>query len=127
MKPHVLVLMVLLGFGCGPKGKNQVAILPAQQMTRVLWDILQVDEFAVSNLANDSSRDINKARIGLYQQVFDLHHISQKDFSASFKYYSGHPDLMKTMFDSLSARGDRERKNVYMHVDSPKIKVIPPR
>src|SRR3990170_614559 len=99
MKLYVFVLMVCLGLGCGQKGSNQSDVLAAPQMTKVMWDIMQVDEYATTTLANDSGRDMKKTRVGLYQQVFDLHHITQRQFAASFKYYSSRPDLMKTIFD----------------------------
>jgi hypothetical protein len=118
MRLQVIVLRVCLGFGCGENGANQADVLPAPQMTKVMWDIMQVDEYATTTLANDSGRDMKKTRVGLYQQVFDLHGINQKQFAASFKYYTSRPDLMKVVFDSLSSRGERERKNIYLHADT---------
>ena len=125
MKLHIIVCLVFLGVGCDKNGAKQADVLPAPQMTKVMWDVMQVDEYATTTLANDSGRDMKKTRVGLYQQVFDLHHITQKQFSSSFKYYSSHPDLMKTMFDSLSSRGERERKNVYLHADTTRADTTP--
>ena len=99
----------------GNKNKN---ILPENQMVSVLWDMIQVDELATTRLMKDTGKDGKRERIQLYQKVFQLHKISEKQFSNSFNFYSGHPDLMKNLFDTLEARGARERKNSYLHKDS---------
>lgn len=123
MKLYVLFAALLLA-SCQPKNKG-FNILPPPQMTNVLWDIMQVDEYATYKIAIDSTKNIKNERIRLYQQVFDIHHVSHKDFSESFKFYSGKPDQMKILFDSLSVRGERERKKLYEPKDtlkaSPKI------
>ena len=115
MKGCFFTLVCFLAIGCSGKNKYAGAdIIPTQKMVTVLWDIMQVDEFATFYLAKDSTKNIKLERIKLYQQVFRLHNISEKEFYASFTYYSGRPDLMKEMYDTLGARSDRERQHGFL-------------
>ena len=117
MRKQCWIITVCLLIGCSHKNSDKI-ILPENQMVKVLWDMIQVDELATSRLARDTGKDGKKERIQLYQKVFQLHKTSEKQFSNSFTYYSGHPDLMKSLFDTLEARGSRERKISYTHKDS---------
>ncbi|MEO5999364.1 MAG: DUF4296 domain-containing protein [Chitinophagaceae bacterium] len=117
MKRQFWLIPICLIIGCSGKNSGKT-LLPENQMVKILWDMIQVDELATARLARDTGKDPKKERIQLYQKVFQLHKISEKQFSNSLTYYSGHPDLMKVMFDTLEARGTRERKNSYLHKDS---------
>lgn len=79
-------------------------------MTNILWDMIQVDEFSNQYHVGDSTRNFKKERMKLYKQVFMIHNISEKDFFSSYKYYSAHPNVMKELFDTLSARAEREKR-----------------
>ena len=87
-------------------------------MAKIIWDLMQVDEFVSGYLANDTSKNIKVERVKLYQKVFQVHQVSEKEFSKSFKYYSGRPDIMKVLFDTLGSRAERERQKIYMPRDS---------
>ena len=93
--------------GCHSASRD---IIPLTKMTRVMWDMIQVDEFATGFVAKDSAKNLKLERMKMYQQVFTLHQVSQKDYYASLKYYTAQPDLFKTMIDSLSARATREQR-----------------
>jgi hypothetical protein len=102
---------------CSNKG-TEAELLPKDKMAGVLWDMIQVDELATLRLIKDSSQPVKIGRIQLYEKVFRLHKTSEKQFSKSFSYYMDHPDVMKALFDSLEARGARERKLTYVSPDS---------
>lgn len=112
MKAGLFILLIFIS-GCSAKTGSPADILPEQQMEKVVWDVMQADEFVNQYLARDSSKNSKIERMKLYQQIFKLHHVSEKQFSSSFKYYSSRPDILKVMFDSLGARADRERQNVF--------------
>lgn len=118
MKVFLLVMMIILFQGCSQKNKSAGDILPQEKMTKIIWDIIQVDEYASAFLIKDSTKNIKRERMKLYQQVFQLHNVSKEVFNTSFKYYSGRPDVMKVLFDTLGARAERERQNVYAPKDS---------
>ncbi len=117
MKSYYRIITIVLFLGCTNNSSDKI-VLPENQMVKVLWDMIQIDELATMRLAKDTTKNVKKARIQLYQKVFQVHQITEKQFSNSLKYYSGHPDLMKVLFDTLEARGVRERKNSYTHSDS---------
>lgn len=114
MKCLFFLPILFLFLSCGNKSRDRADLISTPVMTRVLWDMIQVDEFATANILKDTTKNIKIERIKLYQQVFKLHQVSEKEFAFSFKYYTGRPDLMKLMFDSLSAKSDRERRTMYM-------------
>src|SRR5690348_13403543 len=101
----VIVSSLLVVTSCRHE-KNKPTILPKEQMESVIWDIMQVDEYANNYLSRDSLRNLDKQRLVLYLKVFQLHHITKDDFNASLKFYSAKPDLMKVIFDSLAVKGE---------------------
>lgn len=117
MKRHSWIIAITLIIGCSTSDADK-DVIPKEKMTKVLWDMIEVDELATLRLTRDTAINAKKERIELYQKVFQLHKISREQFSKSFTYYSGHPDLIKGLFDSLEARGTRERKNSFIHKDS---------
>ena len=96
-----------------PKG-----ILTQPEMQGTIWDMMQVDEFATGYLYSDTTLVLKDERLKLYKDVFRLHKISYKTFADSYRYYASRPDMMKEMFDSLSSRGERERKFLYAPKDT---------
>ncbi len=118
MKGCLVILIMACAISCSEKNKPGVTVIPREKMTKIIWDIIQVDEFVSAHLASDSSADIIKQRVNLYARVFRIHNVSKDEFSTSFTYYSGRPDVMKILFDTLGARAERERANVYLPRDS---------
>lgn len=114
MKWPLFLLISFLLFRCGNKTRGGIQIIPTPKMTTVIWDMIQVDEFATANILKDTTKNIKLERIKLYQHVFKLHKVSEKEFSNSFNYYTGRPDIMKMIFDSLSSRAERERRTMYL-------------
>ncbi len=106
--PAMLITMLLLAACSGAP-----AVIPPAQMTKILWDMIQVDEFATANIALDTAKILKMERMKLYKQVFNIHQISHEEFETSFKYYSAKPDQMKILFDTLAAMGERARHNLY--------------
>jgi len=54
----------------------------------------------------------------LYEEVFRLHKVSRDEFRKSFQFYQDRPDLIRVMFDSLLAKGNRVRIENYTHPSS---------
>jgi hypothetical protein len=107
----LLVLILIFTCACKQQGKKPV-ILTRNEMQRVIWDIMQVDEYANTYVSRDSLKNLNKERLELYLKVFRLHHITKDDFNASLKYYSSKPDEMKVIFDSLTSKGELQRRKL---------------
>lgn len=119
MSSYFWFLSIFFLLGC--QGDSDKKLIPEMKMTTVLWDMIQIDELAALRLARDTGRDEKKVRTLLYQKVFDIHQVSEKQFYNSYKHYTSHPDKLKVLFDTLEARGIRERMeqmNITLKKDS---------
>lgn len=123
--PGLLAVVILTG--CLRKDKEPSGIIPREEMGNILWDMVQADQFSAIYLVKDTARiNIKMEDLRLYQQIFNLHGISREKFRNSFKYYEDRPDLIRTLFDSVIARGNRLRTESYTKtVSSPTQPVTP--
>lgn len=111
MKQAFIAIMgMILCVSCTNRTKVPKDILPKEKMGKVMWDLMQVDEYARTYISVDTCRDYKKERTILYQQVFNLHKVSRDVFNKSMEYYLHHPDLMLSIYDTLSARQTRIRE-----------------
>ncbi len=108
-----LAFSLLLAPSCGGDKPGKNGILAVNKMKDVMWDIMQVDEFASSYLSKDSSLDLTPESGKLYKKVFGLHNISSSQFYKSFDFYRHHPAYFKTLLDSVTAMGNRERDSSF--------------
>lgn len=95
----ILLFFILLSCSSSPVPKE---ILTPDKMTAATKDIIKVDEYINTYLMSDSGVDIKIKRSNLYNKVFALHNTTKEQFYKSFYYYRQHPDLMKSLFDSLT-------------------------
>lgn len=107
----VIYILLISGFiACSnhpvPKG-----ILEPAKMENVVYDLLKVDEY-LSNFFKDTTVNIKLKRSILYEQVFKLNSTNRKEFYTSYRYYQQHPDIQKSLFDSISARSGRSKTPV---------------
>ena len=91
------------------RNDNKPRILSREEMEKVTWDIMLVDEHAHGFFRDSTIKNHDKERLKFYLKVFQVHKITREDYNASLKYYASKPDQMKIIFDSLSARGERQR------------------
>jgi len=75
-------------------------------MEAILWDLIRADELTGYRAALDTTVNKEKESIKLYGQILTLHDLSEADFKRSFAYYEKHPQVLKTVFDSLRLRSD---------------------
>lgn len=113
MRFSFLLLVIMAFMACTDKTKVPSDVISKDKMEKLVWDVMLVEEYVKEAVVKDSTKDIKKERARLYQQVFDLHHTNREEFNKSFKYYIGRPDLTKTMFDSLAAKGYRRREDAF--------------
>ena len=105
MNKVVAFIFLLTFFSCDnnelPKG-----ILPEAKMREVMWDVLRADEWAQYERNIDSAFHVMGRSQERYQQVLQLHNVSEEQFKKSFQYYQSHPTLLKPVLDSLQKRGN---------------------
>jgi len=112
----------LLGFllcfaSCGNSDNVPGNIIPKDSMAVILWDIIQADQFSTQYMVRDSARiNVKAETMGLYQDIFRIHHTTKEEFQKSYQYYLAHPDITKLMLDSLSARANRRRGEAYRNL-----------
>jgi hypothetical protein len=96
-------------------------IIGIEKMKFIVWDMERAGILAEEEHRKDKdSITLTHAKMELYQQVFNLYHITKDEFYQSFRYYEEHPDKHKILLDSLSAYAGRERQNLYKSKYSPK-------
>jgi hypothetical protein len=110
MRVIAFLLMICLLSGCRQSNDIPAGIIPKSKMETILWQLMQTDEFVTYALLKDSIKGTDQERIKLYQQVFTLNKVKKEEFSKSYKYYMGHPEISKVMFDSLATRANRSRE-----------------
>lgn len=121
-------LCVLMLVACTNKNKIPSDVLSYDEMEKVMWDMIQADRFSSQFLERDSvaRKNIKTENLKLYEKVFQLHQITRDEFVHSFNFYLSRPDLNKVLFDTLSARANRRRAEVYTNPDQPKDSTLKP-
>jgi hypothetical protein len=105
---------MLLIISCTDRDKVPSGIIPRDKMEKVLWDMIQADQYAALYLVKDSAHiNVKMETLKLYEQVFQLNKVSRDEFKESYLYYLDRPDLTRPMFDSLLAEGNRLRADSY--------------
>lgn len=87
--------------GCS-KSDDDPNGLDMHQMAAVLTDIHIVNG-SLYNLANQPDT-ILKHGMGLYLDVFKLHHTDSATFRKSLQYYSLHPDVLQAIYEGVGKR-----------------------
>ncbi|MBO9633092.1 MAG: DUF4296 domain-containing protein, partial [Chitinophagaceae bacterium] len=97
---------------CSDKNRVPSDVLDRDEMQAVMWDMIQADRYAAMFFPSDSVRkkDIKTETLKLYDQVFQIHKISQEEFVRSYKFYLSRPDISKGMFDSIYSSANRKRE-----------------
>lgn len=101
MKLRVYIfLFYLLLVSCNRKNND---ILSSSQMQEVISDLMKADQFITEfRVPYDTAMDRDYESIRLYQKVFEIHSITKERFGKSLTYYQMHPELLKTIMDSIS-------------------------
>lgn len=107
---------------CMNKDKIPSDVMQREKMEKVMWDMIQADRFSSQFMERDSNlhKNIKIENLKLYEQVFQIHKITKDEFVHSFKFYLSHPEINKVLFDTMAARADRRRAEVYTNVDTVK-------
>ncbi|WP_127126788.1 DUF4296 domain-containing protein [Pseudoflavitalea rhizosphaerae] len=108
----IIGVALALGFGaCSDKNKVPSGVLDRESMQAVMWDMILADRYAITYFPSDTSKrkDIKTETLKLYDQVFQIHDITQEEFLKSYRFYLSRPDISKSMFDSIYTQANRKR------------------
>ena len=113
MRVFIFVLLLAIFAACGNNTEVPPDIIPGKKMEIILWQLMQSDEYVNIQLKKDSTKKNRPEKLKIYQQVFDLNGTSMSEFKKSYQYYMSHPDIAKVMFDSMAARANTLRIELY--------------
>jgi hypothetical protein len=103
MKKIIAYLLLLTFYSCAnndlPRG-----VLPEAKMREVLWDVMRADEWVLYEANIDTTMYKQARSHERYQQVLQLHKVSEEQFKKSFQYYQSNPEQLKPLLDSLQKR-----------------------
>jgi hypothetical protein len=112
-----LLVIGLMFFFLFPACTNQYkvpsGIIPKEKMEKILWDMIVADRYVTSFLSKDTTLNLQEQALSMYEQVFTLNKITKDEFAKSMKFYLERPDISKVMLDSLSAKANRLREEMY--------------
>ena len=115
MRFILFCLVAILLFSCSGKDKQQ-SVIPREKMEKILWDIIQADQYSSQFLKKDSAKlNVKEQTMKLYDEVFAVNHITREQFKASYQFYMEHPEITRSMFDSLAVRANLLRNEIYKH------------
>jgi hypothetical protein len=109
MKIAVLILLTIWFAACSNNGGLPSGILTPNKMRDVFWDVIRAETYTTQFIKKDSLKNAALENAKLQQQVFAAHHITEKDFYDSYRYYNTHTQLMGVLLDSITLRGEREK------------------
>ncbi len=104
---RVSIITLFLFFSCKQKTKFPETILPVDKMEKVLLDMLRAEEFYNQKQADSATMD-SFSRTNLYMAVFALHKTNKEAFRRSITFYESHPDLLKTVLDSMHSEANKK-------------------
>lgn len=109
IRKPVAVLFVVLLVGCGTGDRRPAGVVPRKKMEAMLWDFMRADVFVNDYvLPRDSSLNANREKEQVFQRVLRFNNVTQADFRKSLDYYMDHPDLMKTVLDSVQTYAQKD-------------------
>ena len=83
--------------------------------------MIQADQYSKQFIIKDSAKkNVSIETMKLYDEVFHIHHITKDEFQKSYQFYIGRPDILKVVFDSLTAQDNQRMQEVYKPASPPK-------
>ena len=108
-KYQLMLLAFVFTTSCNDNSYIPSDVIKPPQMQGILWDIIRGDILAQEIVKSDSTRNIKNESFANTQKVSFIHHINRDKFEKSMDFYTKHPELLKTIFDSISAMKTRNR------------------
>ncbi len=108
-KRILLAVIVFAHATCNSANSVPSGVLAINPMKEVMWDIAQVETYATQHISRDSTKNLKKETLNLYQQVFAIHKTTKEQFTESIKYYEKHPEKHKVLLDSLMQYASRQK------------------
>lgn len=109
MRVVTIVILICFIAGCKNEDGLPAGILKRDKMQAVFFDVIQAESFTAQYVKKDSAKNLLIEDAKLQQKIFAVHKITKEDFYSSYNYYATHTDLMRSLLDSLTTKGEREK------------------
>jgi hypothetical protein len=112
MRISILILSIVL---CLVACNDAIpaTVIPADEMGTIIFEINMAEEFVNSYVAKDTLKNKNAEINKEYQKIFLMHEVTEKQFKESYDFYKTHTDIYKSLMDSVNARAQRRRTELY--------------
>lgn len=108
MKWYVSITAILFSLSsCNSNVDIPASVLKPKQVQEIIWDMAKADAYADVLHQTDSLTTLAKINMNLTDKLFAMHNTNRDAVENSFKFYSKHPDIFKTILDSINAQQTR--------------------
>lgn len=107
--------LVLLLAACGSGSLVPRDFIQPPEMEKILFELNMAEEFVSAYMTKDSTRNKDVEIKKEYHKIYLLHGVNEKKFEESFAYYKQNPDLFRVVMDSLNAKAQRKRNDIYAY------------
>lgn len=94
-------LVLLFVLACNSGKQEPGNLIPVDKTKKIFWDLMLADQYAAYIVKKDSTRQVTKEKLRLYNIVFQSYQVSAADYSGSINYYMANPTGFKVMYDSM--------------------------
>jgi Domain of unknown function (DUF4296) len=108
MKNLSFCMFACILLSCSGKNKVPSGIIQPRQMQGIMWDVIRAQALSQAMASKDSSMNEQAQTKVFTQKIFEIHKITAATFDASYLWYTAHPEVMHTLFDSLNAQSQRQ-------------------
>ncbi len=98
-----ILLVSFMVLSCRQGKKEPAGLLPEKKLRAVVWDMMRADQFLADFVfSRDTSLNKLDESLLVYNRIYAIHQVTKEEFRQSFNYYRQHPDLLKSLLDSVS-------------------------
>ena len=114
MKYLVFTLLIFFIISCTGKNGTPASVLGKEKMQAVMWDMIRADAFTDQFIKIDASKNSVLENIKLQNAIFSIHKVTRSEYYKSYDYYISHSDLIRGVLDSMSAKAERDRPEIFL-------------
>lgn len=117
MKYLIFITGLFFILGCNNKTSTPSGILGREKMQLVMWDMIRAEVYTEQFMKKDSSKNIPMENLQLQNAIFSIHQVTRSQYYKSYDYYISHTDLIRVVLDSMSAKADRDKYDLFKPIE----------
>jgi len=114
---YACLLLCFFALACRQEDAIPSSVIPPEEMEKILFEANMAEEFVNNYVMRDRSKNKETEIRREYEKIFFMHGITEQQFKKSYDFYRSHPDIYKTLMDSLDAKAQRKRSETYSMPD----------